>query len=740
MKKIYFLKFSLLVFIIFTFYKPVLAWDDKITHKDLSKYAADLSILRLCNNDQDQNCNYLKTLGLNKGLLEIIEWNGNSTIKKGKVEDWLREGEELEDASSFGFPILPSSTTRSFNHFHNPLKDWTQAGLNDLWTGESSLLWAQDRTSQQNIVEGDQTWQQAKYYFYLSLMSTTNLLRQENFAKMFRGLGHQMHLLQDTAVPDHVRNDAHPEDAIFGKVNINIYFESWAKSEQQRIIDLASDPNLYISLEVSLNISRNGLAPVTQLFDAEEYNGTNPSASFAQGLSEYTNANFFSGDTIFAAERYSVDNGHYFPYPKISSTDLQNYLTETKPEETIVAEDGDTDTGIWISKIADGENIEHIVRTGKLTKWYYKFLGESALFYSTFYRDEKCHEDYAEKLIPRAVGYSAGLLDYFFRGSIEIMLPDTGVYAVTNDPNQGFTNVTLLVKNTTPNNEQMNDGSIELIVKYRLAQSDPFHSVPPPVSEEIYYIVVPETNGIRSIPRDNPAELTFDLSQTPIPLFATDVYLQIVYHGRLGMEDNAVAVGFKDISEPTPVEEFNNMDKICINGQWYVAGSQEAYDALPESAKWWDYFPHDLEDEYVKISPIGSPVDASPTEYTFYNPLIEAGALYWAFILSDYEFEYSGYGAMSPTDTRDTNDHTLAIKRVTAQGAGVRNQEEYITEQSICSSYGLPAPCTVRRTSLFYTFRGVDMWGPGSFITDGVSYPDHTDPGYIPCSWDDLDE
>ena len=62
------------------------------------------------------------------------------------------------------------------------------------------------------------------------------------------------------------------------------------------------------------------------------------------------------------------------------------------------------------------------------------------------------------------------------------------------------------------------------------------------------------------------------------------------------------------------------------------------------------------------------------------------------------------------------------------------------TKEAVCSSYGLATPCTVRRTSLFYTFRGVDMWGSGSFITDGISYPNNTDPGYIPCKWENLNE
>ena len=364
-------------------------------------------------------------------------------------------------------------------------------------------------------------------------------------------------------------------------------------------------------------MSNNGLVPITQVFDTDGYTGSNPSDSLTQGLSEYTNANFFSGDTIFAAERYSTDNGHYFPYPKRTSTDLQNYLAGTKPEETVVAEDGESDTGTWISKNADGENVKHFVRTGKLTKWYYNIFGEGKFFYDSFYRDEKCHEDYAQKLIPRAVGYSAGLLNYFFRGNIEIT-PGGGTYSSTTDPAKGFPGITLLAKNTTPNGDDMTEREHrELVVRYRLAQSDPFHSVSPPVSKEFSYIVMPEANGIRSIPRDNPVALAFDLSKTPIPLFATDVYLQVVYNGRLGNEDGAVAIGFKDISEPTPIDEFNNMDRICINGKWYVTGSQAAYDALPGSAKWWDYWGHDLQDEYVGVFPLVSPSDASPPTTCF---------------------------------------------------------------------------------------------------------------------------
>ena len=40
--------------------------------------------------------------------------------------------------------------------------------------------------------------------------------------------------------------------------------------------------------------------------------------------------------------------------------------------------------------------------------------------------DARVHEDYAGALLPRAVGYGAALLDYFFRGRLDVDLVDDG--------------------------------------------------------------------------------------------------------------------------------------------------------------------------------------------------------------------------------------------------------------------------------------------------------------------------
>jgi hypothetical protein len=75
--------------------------------------------------------------------------------------------------------------------------------------------------------------------------------------------------------------------------------------------------------------------------------------------------------------------------------------------------------------------------------------------------DLECYKEYAQNLIPRAVGYSAGLLNYFFRGTLDVSWPETGVYSIADgsqtsytangNHHQQFTKINAAIRNTTPN-------------------------------------------------------------------------------------------------------------------------------------------------------------------------------------------------------------------------------------------------------------------------------------------------
>ena len=417
-----------------------LSWDNQVTHMDLSKYAVNSSSLRLCTNTNDKQCDYLKNLDINAGLKEVMKWN-NATKS---ILDWLEEGANYEDDGSKLDSL--KGNARFNNHFHHPLKPWVSAGLNDIQTGESSVLWAQDGAKQTTTVGGDWSWNHIRGFYFRALTSTTDAERQVYFAQTFRGLGQQIHLIQDAAVPAHVRNDAHPLDAMqhYHTEFVSQYFESWAKDNSNKINSFATNTVIFptVSFEVFHNDSTLGkdLTPITQLIDTDQYTGMNPSASFSIGLAEYTNANFFSDDTIFATETYAADHKHFSPFPRQNSTNLQSLLDQSLLPEVVIAFDGKPDVGFWIQKVRDGENtINHFVKpTYTWMKLLKKIQVVGSVYLRSFYIDEMCNEDYARLLIPRAVGYSAALLNYFFRGQINLELheDDPSQYVISNDSDE----------------------------------------------------------------------------------------------------------------------------------------------------------------------------------------------------------------------------------------------------------------------------------------------------------------
>ena len=490
MKKFVFIANLLIILHIFCYTQDVFAWNDKVTHADMSEYAAQNSVLDKSKGD------YLSNLGFNGGLDETFKWSSEKTVKK-----WLREGAILEDSGNYWDAVV--NDARYNNHFHDPLKAWSSAGLTDLvpFSTESAIIWAQDENYQSSFPEGDWSWKKVREYYYIALTGrdltgTEIALAKEDrdacFAQTFRGLGHH-HLIEDIAQPDHVRNDSHIVDSLFeNNLYGSYYLEAWAAKKFPKIEDLKAFAPNPILPSVSFDTSHDGLVPITQLIDTDQYNGSSPSTSLSQGLAEYTNANFFSDDTIFAAEIYSAGDEHYFPYPKRSSTDLDAYISGTKLPETIIDEDGNEYTNTWISKVADGETIDHFIASGYLTDLTYYIFGEGSLYYSTFYRDEKCHEDYATQLIPKAVGYSAGLLNYFFRGELEVVQnSNSNSITITNNSSEDMDGTfTLYYDASDDTRKSVSDGSWSLVLEAGSTSNELNFTEPEDLGEDKPYILV----------------------------------------------------------------------------------------------------------------------------------------------------------------------------------------------------------------------------------------------------------
>lgn len=388
-------KIILLLFIFFSFCSlNTWAWNDERTHYDLSIKASEHSIISLTGGD------YLKNLGFSKNVEEKFTLNGETKL----VKEWIGEGAIEEDAGSV-------FTAYYYNHFHNPRFSWDQAGLKTYYpwiNGESSIIWAQDDT-QDTTPPNPWRWQKAREYYYLALTSQTDTQRQENFANTFKGVGHIIHLIQDAAQPAHVRNDPHPLD----DWGIVPQFENWAKDPENLTIvsSFISNP---VFPAISLNTPVSGYAPITQLWDINKYDGTNPTDAVGNtiGISEYTNANFFSEDTIFTE-----------PYPARSSV--------VEYDETIDNNTGELRT--YLKKTGDGETIQHLA----VGKWFYKYL-PAQYKHLGLKLDDNVYSDYASLLLPRAVGYSASLINYFFRGQINMEKEpnNTSLYIIKNESDE----------------------------------------------------------------------------------------------------------------------------------------------------------------------------------------------------------------------------------------------------------------------------------------------------------------
>lgn len=544
---------------------------------------------------------------------------GLETPLNGKpARDWLQLGADLED-----YPMC-----RAVNHFHNPRNDlsWSQAGMSDQpWYVD---LWCIGTPIASNIVhatayrrpapDGEKAtggtnqwdWDYAREYYYMFLTGR-DFLGREYFhgepgipetlglnveekrlyylAMNMWSLGHVLHLLQDMGVPSHVRNDFKSHLEWAGRTPLAGYVSpQWVHERFEDYVKINPLPDLPAS---GGDLSEKS---VTRFWDTNSYDGSNPGISLdagAVGLAEYTNINFASGNTIFTEDflndGVSSNDVYYQPYPRKSSTNLQYYLDGVLQPEVVFAEDNIPDTSFYIAKTGDGETISHFLKPSYLTKYVFEQdLQVSPIFVRTLLLDEECLKEYASKLLPKTVGYSAALLNYFFRGQLEISAPPEFVYSIIDGRNaaEGFRVIKARVRNATPNEEMTNGtgepGQLIAVAKFRtrLIYKEDLTADPPTLDSRsgIWSYSLSAPVSVASLPSTAPgAECTFDFSDDPIPPGITDLRLSIVYKGRLGNEKNAVAVGIKDLSEPQHLAYWNSTDYFLLNGQLRKAAEIE---------------------------------------------------------------------------------------------------------------------------------------------------------------------
>jgi hypothetical protein len=451
------------------------------------------------------------------------------------AQEWIEKGSQWEDDI-----IGASANLRFMNHFYDPT---TGKGLNvdgvPVGDAVSSLIWGRSHVN--NLFN----WTRARNRYYTALTTINPTDRNATFAYLFRSLGQLIHLVHDKAVPAHVRNDGH------FPANYPIYqrdmYEKYTKDAAKGAPGIPP-------------LKYDGYAPVDLVtFSTFDSFWTNN----GKGLAEFTNSNFVSRNTNIDDNKYALPVG--IPEPGLVTETVND---PESGEINVVAK-------YLLGYVTDQYRSATAPATRLSAFSYFDFEAERLADQMVFSLNDRVHRDYADFLLPRAVGYSAGLLNYFFRGSLSIMSPSRFVYAVADGSQnpQQFTKIKAQVLNTTPN-ESIGAGTLQAIAKYKKRINyQPDLSADPPTEESReadFSYSVSASISVTSL--STWTEFTFDFTGSPIPAGITDLYLFVVFKGTLGNEtDTAIAVGMKDLKEPLHATVWNSTDRFYLDHVLYTA-------------------------------------------------------------------------------------------------------------------------------------------------------------------------
>jgi hypothetical protein len=319
-------------------------------------------------------------------LKDNLKINLTDNFNDRTAQEWMEMGSVWED---------DDLTMRWLNHFYDPT---IGKGLNSFgitW-GQPSLQWGKESS------DNAWSWKWARDSYYKALTDSNSKYRDTYFSYVFRALGQIIHLIEDKAVPAHVRNDAHP-----------YYFENYLQQQRDMYEKYTRD---------AVNDEKNRTNKMTPLkytgYSAVDLTTFNTFDTFwinsGKGLAEYTNSNFLSRDTNIDDNKYSspVGIGEWVTTETAYDPDYGWIYVDVKYLQGYATDNYRTGQSSPLSRLSALSYFDYEMQKYNLNQKVYSL-------------NDYVHKEYADLLIPRAVGYSAGLLNYFFRGKIDLISDDT---------------------------------------------------------------------------------------------------------------------------------------------------------------------------------------------------------------------------------------------------------------------------------------------------------------------------
>jgi hypothetical protein len=317
-------------------------------------------------------------------------------------------------------------------------------------------------------------------HIYLGLTGQNSVVRLGEWTKVFQALGQVIHHIQDMAQPEHVRNDGHLtiEKDTLKKLGLS---ESVKKELSDILTDQIGDPSWYeefTNKQIRKNINTN---MVGTMLAASNYGNIrvdmqNPRDSWTtgddRGIADFTNFNFVSKDTNFivkdgviavggysnpavtaAIRTESLNNLSVFGEAAGAGAALCNALKQSSPED--LPPDYDCPIEFMETHVYDhytGNMSETNPRASSLSAFdqFLKVFAvnpvivqdnngtpESVQVDSLFTLNRYNYDSFQRFLLPRAVKFSAGLIDQIFKKRLKLRKNPSGVgWIVENISNQ----------------------------------------------------------------------------------------------------------------------------------------------------------------------------------------------------------------------------------------------------------------------------------------------------------------
>jgi hypothetical protein len=554
---------------------PLYAYDNTVTHPQLTIVATQKSVLYTD-----------RSILVSLGLLPATNAAGQ-TIQtysyRGRVGEVTSGTQPYSIAQLVGEGAFDEDIgSRALNHFFDPVNDRPLTILGKE-LGERSWRWTLEDAGPIN----GQNFSVADARAYLTQGLTYNdgspansdSVRGSNLGLMLLSLGHAVHHIQDMTQPQHVRNDEHLDTwSLWG---LNPFYnpskyESYTKARAKQIQPFADSAT-------PVYPGSNDFVTARDFW----FNGQN------SGIAQRDNRDFVSQGTNFRIFLGQVSAGDYaLPVPGAPApyTPAQLFQIEQTPvPDEIKSLCGDPAVNctmtMYPTATTDRASTLSIFDQDLQNKGVYVTYDDGdpttpvyhtqRLFALNQFNFDTAHP----VLIQRAVSYSAGIINHFFRGRLEVTPPSSGPYAVVDQSfGAGFTKIKCRVKNATLN-EALSQGTLQAIAHfhrngcYQADLSGEFR-IDPNTGQLI--TPCPNYRSVESHIRLTAEQsISFDIGETKdmtftfadsIPLDATDLTLEVYFRGTVGGEAQTFALGVADLSEPTFIAIMNATDVFELNG------------------------------------------------------------------------------------------------------------------------------------------------------------------------------